>query len=265
MSPSELERAIKALREIQDGRSLAASRTETGIIDALEKRRPHASRVRWGLPLAAVCVASSAFAATHPEAVRAVRDWLTAPSLPAKRRGAVALEAEAPAVLVTGDGSPMAAASSSLVPQQEASRPPQDEPRGTSASVEAIRTRIAVVPSSAAALETPERVDAKSAPKPTEETDAKPAPLDIFRTASRLHFSGRDPAGALAAWERYLAVDPHGPLALEARYYRGLCLVELGRITEGKDALQPFAEGRYGSYRTAEARRVLNKLEPAAP
>ena len=58
-------------------------------------------------------------------------------------------------------------------------------------------------------------------------------------------------------------MDPEGPLVLEARYNRALCLVRLGRTAEARAALLPFADGTLAHYRQAEARALIRALGPA--
>jgi hypothetical protein len=94
--------------------------------------------------------------------------------------------------------------------------------------------------------------------------------LALFHRAHQLHFRQRDAAAALAAWDRYLQVDPDGPLVLEARYNRALCLVRLGRSDEARAALRPFADGTVTHYRADEARMLMQSLAgattpPASP
>ena len=84
--------------------------------------------------------------------------------------------------------------------------------------------------------------------------------LALFHQAHRLHFHQHDAAAALPAWDRYLAADPTGPLVLEARYNRALCLVRLGRAAEARAALRPFADGSVPHYRQAEARALIEQL-----
>jgi hypothetical protein len=86
----------------------------------------------------------------------------------------------------------------------------------------------------------------------------------LYAVAHRAHFDDRDPARALVAWDAYLADDPRGPFAPEARYNRALCLVRLGRASEAAQALQPFADGAYGAYRAEESRKLLAALAAAA-
>jgi TolA-binding protein len=88
---------------------------------------------------------------------------------------------------------------------------------------------------------------------------ADPA-LDVYERAHDLHFKRRDYAGALTAWEQYLALAPSGSLALEARFHRGVCLVRVGRSEDARRALEPFARGDYGTYRRAQAQKLLRDV-----
>jgi hypothetical protein len=105
-------------------------------------------------------------------------------------------------------------------------------------------------------------------PRPHRAAVVVPAPppvpqsstLALFHQAHRLHFHQHDDAAALAAWDRYLAADPTGPLVLEARYNRALCLLRLGRGAEARAALRPFADGTVTHYRQAEARALIEQL-----
>jgi hypothetical protein len=94
------------------------------------------------------------------------------------------------------------------------------------------------------------------APPPAADSDA------LYRDAHDAHFVRRDPAAALAAWDRYLAAaGPSGRFTLEARYNRAISLVRLGRRAEAAKALRPFANGDYGGYRRDEAAQLLSTLE----
>jgi TolA-binding protein len=86
-----------------------------------------------------------------------------------------------------------------------------------------------------------------------------------FARAHTLHFHGADPAAALAAWDDYLRAFPSGRFAPEARYNRAIDLLKLGRNGEARDALQPFADGAFGSYRRDEARAILGSALTATP
>jgi hypothetical protein len=85
---------------------------------------------------------------------------------------------------------------------------------------------------------------------------------ELYAAAHRAHFVDRDPAAALQGWDRYLDDYPHGHFAPEAHYNRAISLVRLGRRTEARAALAPFADGTYGGYRQSEARALRDALEP---
>ena len=76
-----------------------------------------------------------------------------------------------------------------------------------------------------------------------------------------MHFSQRDSASALTAWDDYLAAFPRGRFVPEAQYNRAICLVRLGRDAEARAALAPFASGKRGGYRQTEAGDLLSALD----
>jgi hypothetical protein len=83
---------------------------------------------------------------------------------------------------------------------------------------------------------------------------------NLYGRAHRAHFVDDAPRRALAAWDAYLAAYPHGVFAPEARYNRALCLLRLGRRADAARALRPFADGRFGGYRRADAQVLLGWL-----
>jgi len=83
---------------------------------------------------------------------------------------------------------------------------------------------------------------------------------ELYRKAHHLHFEQRNAAAALSAWNEYLREAPSGRFALEANYNRGICLVRLGRASEAQRILEPFADGLYGGYRQAEATELVRAL-----
>ena len=110
---------------------------------------------------------------------------------------------------------------------------------------------------------TPEVLPSAAPPPPVKKTRTPSADADaLYREAHEAHFVRRDPAAALAAWDRYLAAaGPGGRFTLEARYNRAVSLVRLGRRDEAAAALRPFANGEYGGYRRDEAAKLLHTLE----
>jgi hypothetical protein len=97
-------------------------------------------------------------------------------------------------------------------------------------------------------------------PRPPRRT-APPVEV-LYRRAHELHFHAGDPAAALAAWDAYLAAEPAGRFAVEARYNRALVLVRLGRYAEARAALAPFARGEVApdGYRQTEAEQLVQRL-----
>jgi hypothetical protein len=83
----------------------------------------------------------------------------------------------------------------------------------------------------------------------------------LYRKAHALHFHGTDPAAAVAAWDAYLAAEPRGRFAIEARYNRAIDLIKLGRYAEARAALEPYAKGEVDhGYRQAEAEQLVARL-----
>ena len=115
--------------------------------------------------------------------------------------------------------------------------------------------------------EPPPEVEAPAAPSPSAPPPpavVKRAPFEpLYRKAHELHFHGSDPAAALAAWDAYLAAEPSGRFAIEARFNRALVLVKLGRYAEARAALEPFARGELG-YRQVEAAELAERLAQLA-
>jgi hypothetical protein len=93
--------------------------------------------------------------------------------------------------------------------------------------------------------------------------EPEPSPGDVlYAKAHELHFHGTDRAAALSAWDAYLAAEPAGRFAVEARYNRALCLLRLGRVAEARAALVPFARGEVepAGYRQTEAAALVDRI-----
>jgi hypothetical protein len=117
------------------------------------------------------------------------------------------------------------------------------------------------------------RVAAETSAPPPAVSDAKPAPTVpppareavrepddmLYRRAHEAHFVDHDWPRALAGWDAYLAKEPNGRFAPEARYNRALVLIRLGREDEARAALLPFANGTFGGYRQAEAQQLSTR------
>jgi hypothetical protein len=119
-----------------------------------------------------------------------------------------------------------------------------------------------VAPAASRPAPTPKR---RAAGAPTPPAAPSVAPADpaeeLYRVAHRAHFVDRDPAAALAAWDRYLAAAPRSRFVPEASYNRAITLVRLGRRDEALSALRRFAEAPAGSYRQREAAALVAALQ----
>ena len=100
---------------------------------------------------------------------------------------------------------------------------------------------------------------AKATPAPSSSAAFQDADGDLYRLAHEAHFTAHDYGRALTGWDAYLQAAPNGRFATEARYNRAICLLRLGRDTEARQALEPFASGKMG-YRQTEARELLDEL-----
>lgn len=119
-----------------------------------------------------------------------------------------------------------------------------------------------------AAWPTPPTDTVEPAPPPPPPLIVKRPPRQVaietmYRKAHVLHFHGADDVAALAAWDAYLAAEPSGRFAVEARYNRALILVRLARYADARAALAPFADGDVApaGYRKAEAAQLVERLD----
>jgi hypothetical protein len=189
------------------------------------------------------------------------------PAAPPERGPAPALPAEAPApraeVRVPHIESPVARATEATAPRVAGSTAPR---------VEAPAARdtgsVASVGSAASVGSTGTVVARVEAPAPPRAAAAAPRAADtppsieaLYRRAHELHFHGADHAAAIAAWEAYLVAEPTGRFVAEARYNRALLLIRVGRYTEARAALAPYARGEIaGGYRRTEATQLIERL-----
>lgn len=271
MSGDDFERAIAALREQGDNPAPQARLTKERVLREL---RPRARRRRavWFIPLAALLAGSTVLAATgrlpdvYHAAARALGIEAPAPSPPAAHPAAS--KASTPAKPAATEAPPQVAPAPTEAPAQEMPSPNATATAADSAppssSATATTRRRGSKPEPKEAPSPPAAASVESSPEPsmsaTASAEEDPA-LALYRHARQLHFAEQKPEAALAAWNAYLAADPHGPLAVDARYERALCLVRLGRKPEARAALEPFATGKYGSYRQDEARALLDALK----
>lgn len=246
MNNDELERAIVALRQHRSGASTRAESTEARVVALVREQQRVRRRWRWLVPLAAICAASSAWAATHLEFARAV---LSDGSTPASAPSVVPRHQPNLSSHPTSVANAVTPANDAAAPLPSAASP-----------VDAVRLAVptpVLVPRGSALPGTPP--SPSSGAELSQRTAPRPS-YQIFRDAARLQYGRRDYAAALTAWDQYLAVEPNGALALEARFNRGVCLAGVGRSADAERALAPFAKGEYGQYRLQEARAVLERL-----
>ena len=114
-----------------------------------------------------------------------------------------------------------------------------------------------------APVELPPEPPAPPAPPKQLEPVAAAGVSPLYRRAHELYFHDADYDKALVAWDDYLAKEPNGQFAVEARYNRALCLIHLSRFQDAHDALLPFANGEVApaGYRQDEAKRLETKLQ----
>jgi hypothetical protein len=280
MNDDDLERSIRALREEGDRPAPQARLTRERILADL---RPKARRRRaiWMIPVAALLAGSTVLAATGrlPDAFHAAARALGLEARseePNERDGRRSPRANTSSIARASETSSEAI----VAPDPPAPASPEpaaglpnapDEPRGTAVRADAGAAKRAARRTTHAATPTAAAAPAPAEPAHAEASSGAPPPgaasaaddqgtLALYRRARQLHFVEQKPALALAAWDAYLAAEPHGPLSVDARYDRALCLVRLGRKQEARAALEPFAAGKYGTYRQTEARALLDAM-----
>jgi hypothetical protein len=238
-----LERAARALAEVGHGRSDDAARTRARI---LQSHRDKQQRSAWLYAAAAVLALSLGVPTAWAWATGRLAHWLEpeAPAAPS-----------APSSAAVGERRPPREDDEPVTPEVTApSAPELPEPITEAAPPEPAPVVLAP-PVEAPDLAPPEEAGAEG-------PVVDPAERRAYREAHALHFDARDAEGALAAWDRYLTRYPSGRFAIEARYNRALCLVRLGRENEAREALAPFAAGRYGEYRRREAAALTEAMTP---
>jgi TolA-binding protein len=248
MTDDLLSRATRALREESAGDDASARLTRARVMGSLnEGRVRQRTRVVFLIPIAATFAAATAFGAAGGRAERAFdavarvfgvhRNGPSVKPLRPKPSRAAA---------------PGPSATEPVAPNATGAVPPL-APETTPAPVAVAATSSPVA--TTVAGERPRTLVSGSAGAPSRD----PA-FELYRVAHHAHFVGRDSERALAAWNAYLRAAPAGSFAMEARYNRGLCLVRLERTAEARIALEPFAKGRFGGYRQAEAQRLIDAL-----
>ena len=244
MTEDLLAEATRALRDTGEVNELEARATRARVMSGLHQTRVRRrTRYAYLLPIAATFVAASAWGAASGKAqlVWASIERMAHVSAPAPSAATPAAHKSVAGISRTPQVLPVEPAPTPLPAPVEASAPA------------AIPQHVA--PSSSRKNDAP-----PTAPViPPEVADPT---LALYRVAHRAHFVDHDPARALAAWDAYLAAAPSGAFAPEAHYNRALSLIRLGRNSEARSALEPFASGAYGGYRQADASSLLERIGP---
>jgi hypothetical protein len=270
-----LARAARALREAHTGEREGSGFTRARIMNSLHRER-RGRTLRWAIlsPIASVLLVGSAWAQGSGKwpviwkAVASVFVAAPAPSSgpsssvlsPRERASAPRAELAAPSPEIVAD-----AGDDDTPPAPPALEPVEsDGPRldavsekGKRRAVEPPRRRARRSPaSSPSSLASEPSAPAREAPAEPE----RDRELGRFRRAHDLHFKGSASA-AIDAYAEYLREYPEGRFVPEARYAMALDQIKLGNDAAARDALAPFAAGRYGGYRQQEARTLLRALD----
>ena len=276
MTDDLLREATRALRDEHPDTEAGGDLTRARLMKSVHtRRRRRASMMSVLIPIAAVLVGGTAWGAAsgklpaawqgmkeavglaEPEAVSDAK-----PSPPARGRVATIGEraVEAPAA-VPEPAVPETEAEPEAQPEPTAAAEPTAEAAQPSPVGGRPERAAPKAPPAAAPAPIAEPDTEGAAPKDVEpETPREPDTLALYRDAHRAHFVEQSPSRALAKWDEYLRAAPRGRFATEAAYNRALCLVRLGRVGAAKAALTPFAEGRYGGYRQADAKKLIEAL-----
>jgi hypothetical protein len=275
MSDDLLARAARALRDEHGGTSDEAPDTELRVLATIRRDAARKRRLTAALPLLAALVASTAWAAETGRLAPLVQLvegalGLGRPAPTPRGRPAAATNPEAPSLPRGPSSAESDPRTTTDMPETRDGLPPEPSaPAPSTRTSSPARTLlhdagVVRMPSSrSASPQDPGAPGARSSA--VSSSGAPPADPDaLYRAAHEAHFVRKDPAVALAAWDRYLASAPAGALAVEARYNRAITLVRLGRTAEAIAQLRPFADGDYGPYRRAEARALVDALTSRA-
>jgi hypothetical protein len=269
-----LARAARALREAHTGEREGSGFTRARIMNSLHHDRRRRI-LRWAIvsPIASVLLVGSAWAQSTgkwPVVWNAVVSvFVAAP--PAEKAAPRQRPLEEPIALPQApiDGAPDAEPEPTPI---EPSEPDLEQPRAeppparTSPIPRRERGRTKRRPPPRAEASAPERAE-PSEPKDEPVAEREPErdrELSSFRSAHDLHFKGDRPRDAIRAYAEYLREYPNGRFVPEARYNSALDQIKVGDDAAAREALAPFASGRFGGYRQKEARELLDALERKA-
>jgi len=255
----ELDTAFSALRDETSGPAPGAQATLARVLATsrgASRRRLRLAKL-W-LPIAAVLVASSAWAAQSG------------------RFGSM-FASDPPAG--PPSGSPLTLQGSALSTSAAAASTPVEAPASAATTTPVASASEAPLITSSAAPLPPIAAAAQrqaTAPRPDKAENKEQGGLAedkaAFEAAYRVHgqmspaapSSGAGPRSAnaaVAAWNQYLSRQPNGRFVPEARYARAVALARAGSRAEAQQALEVFAEGEPGSYRQDDAKALMKALE----
>jgi hypothetical protein len=264
-----LVRAARALREAHTGQREGSGFTRAKIMSSMHQDRRRRI-LRWAIvsPIASVLLVGSAWAQSTgkwPVLWNAVASvFVAAPAAqkaapPQRHRGEPLAVPEAP---IDGAREPEPLAPSEPVMEEPLAEPPPAR-MPPSPRRERRRTKSLPPPAVPAAPERAEPSEPKDEPAAAREPE-RDGELSSFRVAHDLHFKGDRPRDALRAYAEYLREYPNGRFVPEARYNSALDQIKVGNDAAARDALAPFASGRFGGYRQKEARELLEALDRKA-
>jgi hypothetical protein len=243
MTHDLLERATKALEESGHDQQGGRFTRERLMASLHETKRKKSVRFAVFLPLAAIFVGSTAFAAVTGHLEVIVMSALDVVGVTEPEVRVPAAPPVAPAARAQGQKPRSAPAAPAVVePARSAEPAPEAEAPAT------LREQTSTPVRRTTSSRSPEPDDAHA----------------VYRSAHAAQFKLNDAAGAIRGYEAYLAVQPGGRFAVDARYNRALCLVRVGRQAEARVELARFASGSYGGYRRGDAERLLAALDEAA-
>lgn len=260
---SDLERALRAMRDAHDGRSDDAARTRARVLlRASEQHKRRRVAALFIAPLAAALVVSMAWAASTGR----IAGWLEWIASRGDRSPPVAtMQGPLGTMQAPPSPAPLAPTTSGSVAPVDVDASDADASDARDLDAGAALLPTAFSPPRATASGAPSARPSPSTPA-SAARDAGPSEEEsLYQRAHQAHFVARDAAAALRTWDDYLRAYPNGRFALEARYNRALGLVRLGRYAEARAALAPFAAGQYGGYRQSEARALLDAMDAGAP
>jgi hypothetical protein len=273
-----LARAARALREAHTGEREGSGFTRARIMNSVHRER-RGRTLRWAVlsPIASLLLVGSAWAQSTgkwPVIWQAVASVFVAEPAPGSAPSSEAPTSARPSERASTPPSEPPAPIPELAADAGDDDAPPAPPALESADGDGPRLGAAPEKGKRRALATQRRrtrpSPAPNASSPPSEPSA-PAPeapaepqrdreLGRFRRAHDLHFKG-SASSAIDAYAEYLREYPEGRFVPEARYAMALDQIKLGNDAAARDALEPFAAGRYGSYRQKEARTLLRALD----